>query len=402
MSSYSFFFILWSSMLISTSGTFFLQVYFATHVFSDTGSGLMASLIFTTPWVLPVLLAPLVSRLASDYSPRATLISAELISVLVLVVFAIFDSRNIAVAFVVLCVRGFFEALGKTSRVVGLKIYLDPKNVKRLTGFYNTSLLLGNGLGGAAAALLSKDTSLTSAVSYTSCAIMLSAGISYLMPKPVEKEKSFRLRDTVRHTFDWSHWATGFLYVRASGLILHFLLICCLVGVFQSLHTVFRTALPMGQFGGDIKVVGQLQSAAAVGLFLGAILGSFFRGKDRHHWLSSGTLMITSVLATATLFTTSVFACYIVYLWFMLVFEVCWVTCYTNIIDKTPTKQIPQVAAFVNTLLYALLIVGSCFFGFLHDRAGLSVTAYLASSVGALMAVLVWSWSRPSPRAIAQ
>jgi hypothetical protein len=67
-------------MLLSTSAVFAFQIFASTHVFHHTNSGFLAGLVFSSNWILPIALAPLITAFSTRFQTERMLLTGELVS----------------------------------------------------------------------------------------------------------------------------------------------------------------------------------------------------------------------------------------------------------------------------------------------------------------------------------
>lgn len=376
------FFVLWTSMLVSTTGTFTLQVMLAGDIFKFFQSGLYSSFAFTAAWIFPVIFAPLVSRLSTDFSVKRVLVVSEFASVGVFlcIYFLGYQSKHAFLyALFLISIRGMLEAISKASRVVLIKTQIEPQLVPRYSSFYNTSLLLGNGLGGAIAASLPLTIQFTTIAAYAAGALLLSSVFCLLLQSTDAKEKPVPCYNVSYYLLDWRFWFKGFAAIKEAGLGSYLIVLSCCVGIFQAYHTVARTAVPMGVFKASIKEVGITQVTSCVGLVIGAALATrLIETESSKRNPNLLYLFLTSVTCLFPLFMPSLLLSNIAYAVFMLFFELCWVIGHSTVIVRSPKEHIGSVTSFIQPTLLLMLIVGSTLLGFLHDQVGIYLTTFLA------------------------
>lgn len=149
------FVLLWLAMLASATGTFALLVAVSAHVLRNSGSGLAAAAVFASQWLLPVVLAPWVRRVCETRDLRRAVIACELASAVPSVGVAVF-LRADSLAAVLLCfaVRGLFEAMTKTARVVFVRLMFDGPRLAAAAYTITKDKLAGMAVYLDAAALL--------------------------------------------------------------------------------------------------------------------------------------------------------------------------------------------------------------------------------------------------------
>jgi len=379
------FILLWVAMLVSATGTFMLLLVMSAHLLRAHGSGLGAVSVFAFQWILPVVLASVVRRLAESANLRRVVAASEIGGALVSIAIGLLATGSPSMLPVVLCflVRGMFEAVTKTARVVLVKLMFQGPALVAASSTFNLSYYAGGVLGGLLGAALVTRVSLMAVCLVDASTFVFSAGCYLLLPRlgaPARVDGAGQ-RGAIAGTLalmrgDRALWTSvGYLVAAA--------------GVFQGFHNAARTLLPIRHLGLADKAVMQLQMVSGAGIVAGAVLvpllGRHARARPLAfivHALASLCLWLTAHVATAT-------GLFLAYFVFIFLFEVAFTAAQARMIQSCRSEDMATLSAGSNALGTGLLIGCSLLSGWLSDRMPMQAIALLVAGFGLLWAVAI-------------
>jgi len=377
------FLLLWSSMLLSTSAVFAFQIFASTHVFHYTSSGLLAGLVFSSNWILPIALAPLITAFATRFQTERMLMISELVSSSLALLAAWTFTVSPYLLVIILPVRGLVDAVAKTNRTIMLKNVVAQERLGRATGIFNTSLLLGNGLGGMICGLLP---SATTPIEMGLVVFVIQLVAVMMIWKLAMSAKCPPIR--TNDAFNWKNWLRGLSIIRDRGLWQPMVVLLSLSGIIQGFHNVARTSIPLSVLGMGQSGVSQLQVYVCIGLVVGAILATRLPHPLRGSKSLSVWLLVSMVCAFLPLMDiVSEQGVLVRYGVFMFIFEIAYVVAQTLLITNVAKDEIAVVSSFMGPALLASMVGGTTAFGVIIDSFGISNAVNTLVALGVTIAV---------------
>ncbi len=378
------FLLLWLAMLVSATGTFMLLLAVSTHLLRGYDSGLGAASIFAFQWVLPVLLASLVRRFAESKKLRRVVICSEIGgAVVALAVGLFFESGMIIPVIFCFLIRGMFEAVTKTVRVVMVKVLFQGRSLEIASSTFNLSYYVGGVLGGLLGAALVGNVSLGTICIIDAITFLFSSACYLFLPdiqSPSRHSLAPRkgvIADTLRlMRSDRTLWSAAAYLVAATG-------------IFQGFHNAARTLLPVRNLGESDATVMQLQMVSGVAIIGGALLVPLLGRKMRSSAVAIGVHLLGVILLWLTAQVRSREALFFAYFGFIFVFEVAYTAAYARLIQSCKPEDMATLSAGTNALGTGLLIVVTLLCGFLSDRASMGTIAVMMFTIGMLWVLLV-------------
>ncbi|MCZ7428750.1 MFS transporter [Micromonospora sp. WMMA1949] len=381
-------------LLLNTAGSFFVLLRLSTEVSEVTGSTLLAALVLAAPWLPALILVRPLNRLLAGRAPARLILVAEVASlVLTLAVVATPLSGNpfFLVAAVALMVRGFGEAVTRSSATVLIKLTIPADRLGRVNTLAEIGKLGGTSIGAVLTGLADPALGVRTILALNAASLLLSAALAVTLPGAVPAPAAGgdgppRLRLANPHL---------------RRLFVLFVLVACL----QGYHTIAVNAVPRDVLGGGTDLVAAFVTVSAFAVFAGSFVAL---PVQRHaHRLPSfiWTLvplpfLLTAVLAGAEIPTLTAYA------FFLLFFEVAFVQ-YNNLVVATATEQeVATVATLRATLLPLGVVVSTMGIGLTADLTS-TVTAtvlVVVLTVGVTLGTLMWrppaqGSGRPAPAA---
>jgi predicted MFS family arabinose efflux permease len=383
------FILLWLAMLVSSIGTFMLLLVVSSHLLRAHGSGFGAASVFAFQWILPVVLVSLVRRFAESPNLRRVVVSSEIGGALVSVAIGLLLLASPSMIQVMVCflVRGMFEAITKTARVVLVKLMFQGPALASASSTFNLSYYVGGVLGGLLGAALVVHVSLMTVCMVDAATFVFSAGCYLLLPKvcvPSRKSTTAR-RGAITDTLalmrsDRALWAAVGYLVAA-------------IGVFQGFHNAARTLLPIRHLGLADTAVMQLQIVSGAAIIGGAVLVPLLGRRAQMRALAFGVHVLASVCLWFTAQVATLQSLFLAYFGFIFLFEVAFTMAQASMIQSCRAEDMATLSAGSNALGTGLLIGFSLLSGWLSDRMPMPTVALLVAAIGMLWALAV-EWGR--------
>ncbi|MEU0403983.1 MFS transporter [Streptomyces sp. NPDC006197] len=376
-------------LFVNTSGSFLLLVSLSTHIGSVTGSGLLAGVVLSAPWLPALLLAAPLNRLLAGHAPERLVRIAEAASLLLTAAaLAVPGGALLAVATGLVVARGFFEAVTRSATSVVLRGTVSKERLDRANTYAEIGKLTGVSVGAALAGPASSVLSPRGLIALNVATLALSALLAWALPSvtraagesaasPAKSEAGARLRvedPVVRR-----------LFVR-------FLL----VAFWQGFHTVAVTVIPLRLLDGDTRLVGVFVAASAVAIFAGS-LAALPAQRYLDHVPSTVWLVLPMAPLLAAVLAASTVPTLVLYAVFLVLFELAFVHHNNRVLAAVSDEELSSVVTLRATLLPSGVAVSILVMGALSDLAG-PVPAVLAVVVTTLAVTAATGASRQTRR----
>ncbi|MFG2577434.1 MFS transporter [Streptomyces sp. NPDC048481] len=364
-------------LFVNTSGSFLVLVSLSTLVGSATGSGLLAAAVLSAPWLPALLMAAPLNRLLDRHAPERLVRLAEAVSLALTAAALLTPQRALlAVAGVLLLVRGFFEAVTRAATALVLRDTVPAQRLDRANTVAEIGKLTGVSVGAALAGPASAVLSLRGLIAVNAATLVLSALLAWALPSAPAKAPDGATdgdgaRATARPRVDDP--ALRRLFAR-------FLL----VSFWQGFHTVAVTVVPVQVLGGGTRLVGVFVAVSSVALFAGSLAAL---PVQRHLARVPSAVwavlpmppLLAALLAGRTVPTLALYAL------FLVLFEVAYLHYNNRLLATASAAELPSVVTLRATLLPSGVAVSILALGGLCDLVGPLSTA----SVVAVVTVLV-------------
>ncbi|MCX4993205.1 MFS transporter [Streptomyces sp. NBC_00568] len=381
-------------LFVNACGSFLLLVSLSTHVGSVTGSGLLAGAVLSAPWLPALLLAHPLNSLLRRRAPEHLVRAAEAASlVLTLAALAVPGRALLAVATVLVLVRGFCEALTRSATSVVLRAAVAPERLERANTFAEIGKLTGVSAGAALAGPAAAVLPLRGLVAVNAALLVLSALLAWALPAPAgnARAKADHARNTenTEKTADAGDTgdagnavggaAAGGLRVEdpvLRRLFARFLL----VAFWQGFHTVAVTVIPLQVLGGGTRLVGVFVAVSSVAVFAGS-LAALPAQRHLGHLPSAAWALLPMPFLLAALLAGRTAPTLVLYALFLVLFEVAYVHYNNRLLAVASAAQLPAVLTLRATLLPLGVVVSILATGALCDLAGPLPTAVAVAAV---------------------
>lgn len=361
------FLLLWSAIVVSSSGGVLGILALSLTVYERTGSNLAASMVTAAQWGVPLLLAPLLAARSVRHSPRTLVLVAECASIPLVAALGLLAEALPVAAAAVLVARAFLDAVSKTAAPIALRRTVAGDTVARAVAAIEAARLYGAVLGALAGSLLLGRLGLAEIMFVNAACLVVSAALyaAARLPATVVARPG-QARGGV------TALRRGLATVAGDPLLRRAFLLVASTTVPQALHNVGRTALPVEHLGMGAAGVGLLAVVTTVALGVGAFLGSMARsGPARSREGTWALLAVPPVLLCVAAVVTDAetsFACYGLY---VVLFEVGYVWFTATAVARCPEESIEEIAALRTTVLPGVLFVSLLVFGLLVDAVGM-------------------------------
>ncbi|KJK43664.1 hypothetical protein UK23_32340 [Lentzea aerocolonigenes] len=366
------FILLWTSTLVSSSGTVLTILALSIAVYERTGLNLAASAVSATQWLMPVLLAPLLASLCVRFAPRHLVVAAEGVSAVAALGIGLLVGPAPLVAGGLLLVRSFLDAVTRSGTPIALKRTLPEDVVARGVAHCEAARLYGAAIGALAGTLLLGTVPLTTIMLINTGTLLVSAVVLACARLPRERHNPVapRGRDVL---------AGALATVRANPLLLRAFVLLAATTAPQALHNIGRTALSIEHLGLDSAGVAALAIVTTVALGVGALLASVSSRPTLSAAAAWVLLVAPAALLIVASIVTGVTASFATYGLFVVLFEVGFVWFSALLVHRAPLAAIEEIAALRTVVLPGVLCVALVGFGLLVDVVGLlgGALAYL-------------------------
>ncbi|MEU8654518.1 MFS transporter [Streptomyces sp. NPDC048737] len=371
-------------LFVNTFGSFLVLVSLSTLVGSATGSGLLAAAVLSAPWLPALLLAGPLNRLLGRRAPERLVRLAEAASLALTAATLLTPERALlAVAAVLLLVRGFFEAVTRSATALVLRDTVPPRRLDRANTVAEIGKLTGLSVGAALAGPASAVLSLRGLIAVNAATLVLSALLARALPSAPEQAAE-AAPDGAEASPDGAG-ATAAARPRVDDPVLRRLFArFLLVSFWQGFHTVAVTVVPVQVLGGGTRLVGVFVAVSSVALFAGSLAAL---PVQRH--LSRVPSAVWAVLPMppllAALLAGRTVPTLVLYALFLILFEVAYLHYNNRLLATASAADLPSVVTLRATLLPSGVAVSILALGALCDLVGPLSTA----SVVAVVTVLV-------------
>lgn len=366
-----------ASLLVTSGGTIAAMLAVSLVVYERTGSNFWASSVFASQWVLPLVGLPLLMRWCSRRSTRNLLVASESTALFcTLAVPWLLDSAAAPLVVAVLLLRGFLEALTKSAATVALKLSVPQESLARANTTLEISRYVGYSAGAAIAARYLENASLEAVVLIDAATFALSVLFIALAGLGV------------RHPAGSSgvaadyRWLSGLRLLHARPRVWPVFWLLGLATVFQGIHYVARTALPIEVLHEGADAVGLLTSLSTLSILVGSLaavrLATAGRTKqipDRW-WLAAPAAALCFSVALPV--TPVSFASYCT---FLALFEVAYVVFNNRLVVESAHEEAGVIIALRGAVMPAVMLVTVGLTGLFTDAFGLGPTAYATAGL---------------------
>lgn len=361
-----------ASLLVTSGGTIAAMLAVSLAVYERTGSNFWAGSVFASQWVLPLVGLPLLMRWCSRRPTRNLLLASESTALFcTLAVPWLLDSAAAPLVVAVLLLRGFLEALTKSAATVALKLSVPQESLARANTTMEISRYVGYSAGAAIAARYLDNASLEAVALMDAATFALSvlfialAGLGARRPAGSGGAAADH------------RWLSGLRLLHARPRVWPVFWLLGLATVFQGIHYVARTALPVEVLREGAGAVGLLTSLSTLSILAGSLAAVRFAtsGRTEHvpdrWWLAAPAAALC--LSVAIPLTPVSFAAYCA---FLALFEVAYVVFNNRLVVESDEEEAGVIIALRGAVMPAVMLVTVGLTGLCTDAFGLRPTAY--------------------------
>ncbi|MCG6122426.1 MAG: hypothetical protein MEP57_06935 [Microvirga sp.] len=362
---------LWIGSFLGTTANFALYLLLASEIFRQTGSALLASLVFAAQWALPVLLVLRIEQAGRMIEPRRLMVGAALTFAGLTAVAAV-AAPGVAPVIALCAIFGALESLVKSGRLVALKRYYEPPALQTSVSSLASAMYLGSAAGGALFALAPSENGVAVVAAAAVGAHLVAAAALATLPAP-----SVAVAEGERGALSARAFAEA---LRASAsdprvfeALFRLVLVC---GVFQGFHNIARTALPLVHLDAGGAAVGVLQVVAAAAIIAGVVTYRFaFAASDRLTGVAGVLGYVCAALLVAPALTRDAALSFSLYFAFIFTFELLFIHHQTRLVVAAKASAISVVSAFQYAVINLAMLTTAVGGGVLVDTIGLVATA---------------------------
>jgi MFS family permease len=260
---------LWLAGLVSDTGDWLLLASLPIVVYQFTGSTLGTAAAFLVELIPPVLLAPLVGRIADRWDRRRTLMIVSLLQAIALTpLLAVHTRAGLPIVYVVIAVQSALASVFDPTKNALLPTLVDDEHLvsaNSLVGLnQNVGRLIGAPIGGL---LLAIGGGLSGVVAVDALSFLVAAGlIGRLTTVPAKKPTAEPAgADAAGPTSGWRTALEGRVIRGALATLF-------LASVAQGLFVVLFVVFVARSLHGDSTEIGTLRGVQAIGAIAGGLL----------------------------------------------------------------------------------------------------------------------------------
>jgi predicted MFS family arabinose efflux permease len=369
---------LWLGSLLATTANFTVYLLLASRILESTGSALLASLVFASQWVLPVLLVLRIEQAGRMLEPRRLMLGTALGFAALTAAVAIV-MPTIATVLAVCAVFGSLEALVKNGRLVALKRFYRAEALQKSVSSLASAMYIGGALGGALFAIVPEEQSVAIVLGGAVAAHLATAALLATLPSAAAEVTPA----AERGAYSVRAYAEALRIAAADARVFEALFCLVLVcGIFQGFHNVARTALPLLHLAAGEGAVGILQVVTGVAIIVGVLIyRAVFANTDGFGYIAGAVGYTGAALLIATTLPRSLETSFALYFAFILVFELLFVHFQTRLVVSVRSSDISLVSSFKYAIVNLAMLITAVAGGALVDAIGLMATAFVFSAL---------------------
>ncbi|MFJ5265773.1 MFS transporter [Streptomyces sp. NPDC088387] len=384
-------------LFVNTLGSFVVLVSLATHVGSVTGSGLLAGAVLSAPWLPALLLAGALNRLLGR-RPAPRLVRGAEAASLVLTAAALLAPQGalLAVAAVVLVVRGYFEAVTRSATALVLRAAVPAQRLDRANTFAEIGKLTGMSVGAALAGPAASVLSLRGLLAVNAATLVLSALLAWALPDTPGRTAGTLAGVGADTGAGAGAGGKAGSRPRVEDPVLRRLFArFLLVAFWQGFHTVAVTVVPVQVLAGGTRLVGVFVAVSSVAIFAGSLAAlPAQRYLDRVPSALWALLPMPPLLAALLIGRTlPTLACYAL---FLLLFEVAYVHYNNRLLAAASEQELASVVTLKATLMPSGVAVSILAMGALCDLVGPVPAAFVVAAVTVAVTAATTGGARPA------
>lgn len=360
-------------MLVSMIGTYLLLLSLSATLYSKRNSTILAGSVFAAQWIPLIFAYPLIKSLCNKYFPNRLLPLTEILSGFCSLAIG-FLPESIHFyqycVFAFLIIRGFLEAVMKSSRFIALKVYTPESVLEKSSSLFNSSFYLGSGLGGLVGVGLINYFSLKTICIIDFTSFLISAFCYSQLPKnvsvdPQNKSASPAMRQIIK-------------IVKQKNILYNFIYLVVGTSILQGFHTFARTVIPMGQLGLGKVGVTYFQIITSIALLCAVLFVYKFLCKIEGLYSHPFFLLVLANFSMLfTVFPKNLILSLISYFLFLFLFEVLYTRLMNLIVLSTEKDEYTNLIPTINSLIMFLMVIIVLGGGFLSDTYGIVVISII-------------------------
>lgn len=371
------FLLLWNALFFTSAGTILVLLTLSLKIYQETHSAFLAGAVFGVQWILPIVGLPILSRLCHHNKPRTLLMASELPGALLTLAIGFIYDDFFIIVLVVLLLRGFFEALTKSSVATGMRLYIAEDQLEKKMAVIETGRFVGYSVGALAGSLLIPVISVRMITAIDALTFVIAGVLAFFLPahvsapsagKSAVEEESKEI--TILNVF-----------TRNPALKIHMILLSVII-VFQGFHNIARTVLPLHHLKIGIEGASILTFFSSIAISVGSYLASKLVAREGKQIQSPlGTIIITNAfMISAVVFSNQIVISIACYFFFLTFFEISFVISNNRLQIDCHKSEIGKIAAFKNSSLPLVMATSIFLLGFVSDHFPfLSISLFIAA-----------------------
>jgi MFS transporter, DHA3 family, macrolide efflux protein len=288
------FFVIWIGQVISMLGSSLTGFALGVWIYDQTGQATPFALVILSSTIPRILLLPVAGSLADRWNRKALMIMADTASaVTTFVIFLLVASGQIQIwhIYILAAISSAFGAFQEPAYSASIVMLVPKKSLPRANGLIQLGQALEMVLGPLLAGLLFVAIGLRGIilVDFITYFFALIALIVVRIPQPNEE---VRKEQAVKSSL-WSDMLFGWRYLMARSGLFNLLLYFSMVNFLLNFSAVLMAPLILSRYSPSIY--GSIQTVWGLGMLVGSILMSTWKGPKRRVPVMIGFIALTSM-----------------------------------------------------------------------------------------------------------
>lgn len=380
---------LWAGVMLASIGAVMLLVALSYSVYQKSGSALLAGLIFSTRWIVSLILLPIITDIIGRFDKRLLVVGALILMSTTSILLMWVAPALSTIFLVIICVRGFIDVTLKSAYSVVLKLWIPTEKLGAASSFFDTSVYLGGAIGSLLVPILLNLRGLPAVALVNALIYLIAALLIFRLPLPL------RVVVPSRFATPWRDIAV--MAREEPNLFLTLLLLVVSTSLFQGFYDSSRILLPVTHLRlGDVGL-GLFQAMTSVAFMAGAFFATRTVSLDVGNRVVWECVLIftTSITMLLAVLSRQLFLSFICYGLFLMFYEVLFVVLARRLTIESSFSAISSLSSARTVLTGGGLALGTAVTGLLIDHAGLLGASCIVSLVSiVLLSVLAGLRSR--------
>lgn len=371
---------LWLAFFLTNLGSVLLLSTLVLKTYLQTASSFSAGVVYVVQWFLPILFLPLNGWINNQFPIKKSLIIIQFVTAFTSLGVGYFFKENLALFFVLLCLRGFCENTMKSAGAVALKNYMPTGLLPLSVSLYDSARYLGALCGGVLAMFFIHQMSSWQVSIINAGLLFGSIGLYALL--------AFRpaIRPAKPQFFSYWKEVVGLLKKDkvVTAPLVHLIVI---TGLFQGFHYIARTTLPMEHLSLSLNNAALMQGFVSFAFLFGALWVSHLIKRNiqsQRRYSLPFCILYTALALGASVITHIPWLGLTSYFFFLFFFEVAYSLENNTFTVQCPIEHLSYMNAFKSGAATAAMALMTMLYGLMVDWFGFA-TLTLLLAVGCLL-----------------